>query len=108
MIWDMRDIRDDLATFQMRKQKTSKVSKSPPVSDIYRLEGRHVVKTSGEVAEVVQHNSLLEHRGNVTAVRLSGADILVTASRDKSLNIHRFLTSEEQQHNNKYQRKSYF
>ena len=107
MIWDMADIRDELATFHRRKQKPSKVSQRPPVSDIYRLEGRQVVKTSGgEMAEVVQHNSLLEHRGNVTAVRLSGPDILVTASRDKSLNIHRFLTSSQQ--HNKYQRKSYF
>lgn len=64
-----------------------------------------MVRSSGELCEVVQHNSLLEHRGNVTALRLSGPDLLVTASRDKTLNIHRFLTS--QQHN-KFQRKSYF
>lgn len=64
-----------------------------------------MVRSSGEVAEVVQHNSLLEHRGNVTGLRLSGGDALVTASRDKSVNIHHFLTSQQQ---NKYQRKSYF
>ena len=64
-----------------------------------------MVKSRAELCEVVQHNSLLEHRGNVTALRLSGPDILVTASRDRTLNIHHFLTSPP---HNKYQRKSYF
>lgn len=40
--------------------------------------------------QVHQHNSLLEHRGNVTAVLLSGAGVLVSASRDRTVNIHHF------------------
>ena len=40
--------------------------------------------------QVHQHNSLLEHRGNVTAVVLSGAAVLVSASRDRTVNIHTF------------------
>ena len=63
---------------------------------IYRMEGRQVVRTGGGGCEVMQHNSLLEHRGNVTGLCLAGASILVSASRDRSVNIHHFLTSEPQ------------
>ena len=101
MIWDMEDIRDEMATFRRRKLKQTK--KAP--SDIYRLEGRQVVRGGGDVCEVVQHNSLLEHRGNVTAVRLAGPDVLLSSSRDRTVNIHHFYPA--QQHNN-FERKSYF
>ena len=33
---------------------------------------------------MVQHSSLLEHSGNVTALTLSGKDTLVSGSRDRS------------------------
>ena len=101
MIWDMQDIRDELAKFKMRKLRTEK--KAP--SEIYRLEGRQVVRFGGEQCEVVQHNSLLEHRGNVTAVQLSGPDILLSSSRDRTFNIHRFQPTQD--HKNA-RRKSYF
>ena len=35
-------------------------------------------------SQVVQHSSLLEHNGNVTALALSGKDTLVSGSRDRS------------------------
>ena len=60
---------------------------------IYRMEGRQVVRTGGG-CEVMQHNSLLEHRGNVTGLCLAGASVLVSASRDRSVNIHHFTSSE--------------
>ena len=53
-----------------------------------------MVKTGAGVCEILQHNSLLEHRGNVTSLCLAGASILVSASRDRSVNIHHFLISE--------------
>ena len=61
---------------------------------IYRMEGRQVVRTGGGGCEVMQHNSLLEHRGNVTGLCLSGASVPVSASRDRSVNIHHFSSSE--------------
>ena len=33
--------------------------------------------------QVVQHSSLLEHSGNVTALSLSGKEILISGSRDR-------------------------
>ena len=54
----------------------------------------HINVTTGDPyltpRQVHQHNSLLEHRGNVTAVLLSGAGVLVSASRDRTVNIHHF------------------
>ena len=37
-----------------------------------------------EDPQVVQHSSLLEHSGNVTALTLSGKGTLVSGSRDRS------------------------
>ena len=34
--------------------------------------------------QVVQHSSLLEHSGNVTALSLNGKDTLISGSRDRS------------------------
>ena len=34
--------------------------------------------------QVVQHSSLLEHSGNVTALSLTGKDTLISGSRDRS------------------------
>ena len=61
---------------------------------IYRMEGRQLVRRGGGGCEVMQHNSLLEHRGNVTGLCLAGASVLVSASRDRSVNIHHFLSTE--------------
>ena len=99
MIWDMRDIKDEMARFRINKSKCKKAAPA----DIYRLSGHRVVRGSGEVCEVLQHNSLLEHRGNVTALRLAGPDVLLSSSRDRTINIHTFQSSQQQLK----QRKSY-
>ena len=52
-----------------------------------------MVRTGGGGCEVMQHNSVLEHRGNVTSLCLAGASVLVSASRDRSVNIHHFSSS---------------
>ena len=102
MIWDMEDIQHEMWSFK-QKQK-SNPSKSL-TSGIYRMQGRSVIKTGSDTCEVLQHNSLLEHHGNVTGVFLTGPNILVSASRDRTVNIHRFDPLSKS--SNKYESKSY-
>ena len=81
MIWHMEDIEQEVRAWRGRPGRGG--------GGVYSLQGGRVVQRGGE-CEVVQHNSLLEHRGNVTAVVLSGAAVLVSASRDRTVNIHTF------------------
>ena len=85
MIWDMEDVEQELGSFK-KAQKKGRKDKS---EGIYFLRGRQVVQNSSGVAEVLQHNSLLEHNGNVTGLALE-CGTLISGSRDRTLNIHMF------------------
>ena len=102
MIWDMVDIEEELWKHKL-KQKKSKCTKTQ-TPGIYKMQGRQVIRTGGDTCEVLQHSSLLEHHGNVTAVVLSGANILISCSRDRSFNIHHFNHVAKTKN---YERKSY-
>ena len=103
MIWDMEDIEQEMWSFK-QKQKSNPPKLS--TDGIYRMQGRRVVHTGSDTCEVLQHNSLLEHHGNVTGVFLTGPDVLVSASRDRTVNIHRF-DHLSRPSSSKYERKSY-
>ena len=85
MIWDMDDVEEELISFK-KKQKTAKKDRS---EGIYFLRGKRVVQNTSGVAEVLQHNSILEHNGNVTGLALQ-CGTLISGSRDRTLNIHTF------------------
>jgi len=85
MIWDMEDVEEELRTFT-KKQKTAKKDR---IEGIYFLRGKRVVQNTTGVAEVLQHNSILEHSGNVTGLALQ-CGTLVSGSRDRTLNVHTF------------------
>ena len=94
MIWDMEDIEKEMVDFN-RKKKTGKKEKT---EGIYFLRGKRVLQHSNNsVAEVLQHNSLLEHRSSVTGIALS-AKTLVSGSRDRTFNVHSFGPGKKQSH----------
>ena len=96
------DIEEELWKHKL-KQKKSKCTKTQ-TPGIYKMQGRQVIRTGGDTCEVLQHSSLLEHHGNVTAVVLSGANVLISCSRDRSFNIHHFNHVAKTKN---YERKSY-
>ena len=90
MIWDMKDIEQELATFK-KKKKTLKKDKG---EGIYFLRSKRVVKNTTGIAEVLQHNSILQHNGNVTELALD-CGTLISASRDRTFNIHKFSADKK-------------
>jgi len=104
MVWDMEDIQREIWSFQSKqaKKKSSVINNNK--TGIYRMRGRQVIQTGSDTCEVLQHSSILEHHGNVTQVILLGQDVLVSASRDRTCNIHQFHKSLKTK---KYERKSY-
>jgi len=92
MIWEVEDIKEELVTLERRVKSLPKNGQSRGEGIFFIRPGSRLVQQQGrtDVAEVVQHSSLLEHNGNVTALSLIGLDTLVSGSRDRTINIHQF------------------
>ena len=86
MIWHMEDIEQEVRSWRRRPGRGE--------GGVYSLQGGRVVQQGGE-CEVVQHNSLLEHRGNVTCLAMCDGTFLASGSRDRTINIHCFDRSPD-------------
>jgi len=104
MIWDLEDIREEL---EMTRRKKREGKKERGEGIYFIRPGSRMVQQQGKggQAEVLQHSSLLQHRGIVTSVLLSGGGtLLISGSRDRTVNIHQFSSSGRRP---RLERKSY-